>query len=135
MASKNYKTSKEFEKYNFQKELIENIADDIFELKEKISYAFEGKVRYYRMAQSEVTSFRDFIIGLGLTFEDKDLELINLNLQISKKLYSQNKFEQGVSFLSSAFIILIKILKRNNMVFPVRTKGMSFSAFAKSEMK
>jgi hypothetical protein len=129
------KFEKSHEHYNIQSNLVENLANRIFFAEEKLSEAYNGKAKSFRQALGSIVGLKNKLVSLNLGHSKSDMELIKLNIEISRKLESINCFEEGTNYLWDGLNIIVNIFKDNDMVFPKRTKGMSFKKFIESETK
>jgi len=123
-----------YEHYNIQGYLMQNLAERIFFTEERLSKAYEGKPRNYLIAKSWVISLKNKIKALKLLYDRKRMKIIELNIEISEKLAADNRFEEATDELWKAFEIIQNLYKENNLIFPRKTKGMSFKDFASSEI-
>jgi len=128
------KQNDKYEHYNIQGLLMQNLADKIFYTEERLSKSYEGKPRHYRVAKSWVLSLKNKIKALNLLYGKKKMKIIELNIKISEKLVGDNRFEEATDYLWSAFELIQNIYKENNLIFPKKTRSMSFKDFAASDI-
>lgn len=129
------KSQKQHEHYNIQGELIENLAERLFILEDMLSKAYNGKARAYRESLSWVIGLKNKIKSLKLGYDEKKMIKVELLIKISKALEYSNNFEEGSNYMWEALILITNILKDNDMIFPKKITGMSFSKFVESETK
>jgi len=128
-------STKQHEHYNIQGELIENLAERLFLLEEKLSQAYNGKAKSFRESVSGVISLKNKVKSLKLGYSNESIIKIDLYLELAKRLEQVNEFEKGSDYLWEALIIITNILKDNDMIFPKKMTGMSFKKFVDSETK
>ncbi|SRR6056297_1662434 len=128
------KRNNNYEHYNVHGDLVKNLGERIFETEELLSKAYGGKPRHFRSAKSWVMSLKNKIKALGLNYKAKNMEIINLYLEISQKISENNEFERATEYLWEAFELIQMIYKNNHLLFPQKTKSMSFSKYAATEI-
>lgn len=127
-------TKGEFEHYNIHADLVTNLGQRIFDTESILSKAYEGKAGEYSKAKSWILNFRNKIEGMGLRCSKKKLRIIDLYIEISKKISQQNDFEQATEYLWSAFKEIQQIFKMNDLLFPKKARSVSFKDYATSEI-
>lgn len=131
---KDKKSQGEFEHYNIHGDLVQNLGQRIFETEAMLSRAYEGRASEYTKAKSWILSLRNKIQGMGLNYSPKKLKIIDLYIELSKKISQQNDFENATDYLWSAFKEIQLIFKINNLLFPKKAKSVSFNDYATSEI-
>ena len=122
------------EYYNIQEFLIKDLAEKLFFLEEKLSKAFEGKAKEFKESQSWINSMKNKIRSLKLGYSNSDMEKIGLYLKLSEISENQNEYEKATEYLWEAFVIIGNIFRQNNMIFPAKTKGMTFKDYVVGEV-
>lgn len=123
-----------YENYNFQGKLIENLADSLFLLKERISKAYQERPSDYENALSDCILFVDNIIGMKLKYQHDDIKKINLFLKLAKIYYQSNNLSEGTLYLSKAYQKICSIIKLNDMMFPKLRKVTSFKNWVEDQL-
>lgn len=123
------------EHYNIQGELIENLAERLFLLEEMLARASNGKAKDYVNALSWTNALKNKIKSLNLGYSKERMLKIELYIELARKLERFNEFQSGSNYLWEALILITNIFKDNDMIFPKKTKGMSFKKFVDSEVK
>lgn len=123
-----------YDNYNFQKELILNLADSLFKLEESISQAYQEKPKDFIVALSELQLFVDKIIGMNLKYNEDMLKLIKLYLTMAKLNYDKNALLSGAEYLSKAYQKICNIIKSNDMMFPRLRKVTSFKEWTNQQL-
>jgi hypothetical protein len=128
------KKNEGFEHYNIQGDLINNLAERIFYTEEVLSKSYEGRLKYFSQAKSWIISLKNKIRALGLSYSKNQMTLIELNIKLALKLEEYNRFEEATDYLWCAFEKIQLIFKQNNLIFPKRTKSMSFKEYVKDQV-
>lgn len=123
-----------YEHYNFQARLIQNIADGLFDLEYKISKAYEERPSAFVNALSSSRIFVDKLIGMDLKIKKNEIKKLNLYLDIAQRYYERNQFLEGCKYLSLAFRKIWNIIKLNDMAFPRSRKVTSFKDWAEQQL-
>jgi len=123
-----------YDNYNFQAKLVDNLADSLFLLRQSISKAYQDRPGDYENALSDCILFVDNIIGMKLKYKEEDIMIIRLNLDIAKKFYERNDLSSGTSYLSKAYQKICSIIKLNDMMFPRLRKVTSFKDWAEQQL-
>lgn len=126
--------SEQYEKYNIQGQLIQNIGESLFNLEYKIGKAYEERPSAFLDALSSLRTFLDKILGMGLDIPEKEDEKILVYLQIAQKLFELNRILDGCNYLSKAYQKIWNIIKINGMVFPKARKATSFKEWAEQQL-
>ena len=123
-----------YDNYNFQAKLIDNLAESLFQLRESISKAYQERPSDYRNALSDCILFVDNIIGMRLKYNENDIKIIKLNLQLAKLMDDSNNLSKGTEYLSVAYQKICSIIKLNDMMFPRLRKVTSFKTFTEQQL-
>jgi len=132
--NKSQNNSEQYEKYNIQGQLIQNIGESLFEIERKISRAYEERPSGFLDALSSLRTFLDKILGMNLEVPGKDKDKILIYLQIAQKLFEMNRILDGCNYLSKAYQKIWNIIKVNGMVFPKARKATSFKEWAEQQL-
>lgn len=128
-------SEKQHEYYNIQGQLIENLAERLFLLEDRLAMAYNGKSRAFRDSLSWIIALKNKIKSLKLGYSKNDMIKLELYIRLGKSLESSNSLEEATNYLWEGLIIITNILKDNNMIFPKKMTGMSFKKFVESETK
>lgn len=128
------KTNGNYDSYNFQAKLIDNLAESLFMLEENISRAYQERPSDFLKALSDSQLFVDKIIGMKLKYNEQTIKLIRLYLTISKLMYEKNDLLQGAEYLSKSYQKICNIIKLNDMMFPRLRKVTSFKDWAEQQL-
>lgn len=123
-----------YDKYNFQAKLIDNLAESLFELEENISRAYQERPGDYLKALSSCQIFVDKIIGMNLRYEPSSIKLIKLNIKLAKILYKNNNLLLGCEYISIAYQKICTIIKLNDMMFPRMRRVTSFKKWTEQQL-
>ncbi|HKL23985.1 MAG TPA: hypothetical protein VJ912_01485 [Candidatus Nanoarchaeia archaeon] len=132
--NKSQNNSEQYEKYNIQGQLIQNIGESLFEIERKISRAYEERPSGFLDSLSSLRTFLDKILGMNLEVPGKDKDKILIYLQIAQKLFEMNRILDGCNYLSKAYQKIWNIIKVNGMVFPKARKATSFKEWAEQQL-
>ena len=132
--NKSQNNSEQYEKYNIQGQLIQNIGESLFEIERKISRAYEERPSGFLDSLSSLRTFLDKILGMNLEVPGKDKDKILIYLQIAQRLFEMNRILDGCNYLSKAYQKIWNIIKVNGMVFPKARKATSFKEWAEQQL-
>lgn len=121
------------ERFNLQLFFIEDLAKRLTKIGNNIARASNGLISSYRMALGELNAFWSLILGSGLKIDRRDIEITNVYLAIAENLQNVNIVE-GTDFLKKALEKMLFIIKQNNLLFPLRTRGLSFKKYVEREL-
>lgn len=125
----------EYERYNFQGILMQQLAERVEELGELMARAQENKASAYRRAYSKINVLKNLIESWFKKHSKIQIEKVRLNLALAKKFYEYNEFEQGYMHLETAFVHCLEILKQNEVVFGKGRTSYSWGDFVESHTK
>lgn len=123
-----------YDNYNFQARLIENLAESLFNLEESISKAYQERPGDFLRASSDLQLFVDKIIGMNLKYPEESMKLIRLYLVLAKIHYERNSLLTGAGYLSKAYQKVCNIIKSNDMMFPRLRKVTSFKDWTTQQL-
>lgn len=132
--NKSQNNSEQYEKYNIQGQLIQNIGESLFEIERKISRAYEERPSGFLDSLSSLRTFLDKILGMNLEVPGKDKDKILIYLQIAQRLFEMNRILDGCNYLSKSYQKIWNIIKVNGMVFPKARKATSFKEWAEQQL-
>lgn len=132
MKGKNHGES--YEKYNFQGFLMQDLSNFLSFLRGQMARAREGKPSAYSAAAGNISVLKSYIVSWFNKYSKEEMALIELNLKISEKQYDLNNIEEAFYFLDQAYILCLKILKKDGAVFPkLRQGSITFKKFIEQE--
>lgn len=134
MSKYNSRERENYEYYNFQGSLIQNIGESLFELEYKISKAYEERPSAYLNALSSSRTFMSKLVGMDLKILERDKIKVKLYLDIAKKLFELNNLPLGCEYLSKTFEKIWAIVRSNGMAFPKSRKVTSFKDWAEQQL-
>ncbi|MCM8786858.1 MAG: hypothetical protein NC935_02260 [Candidatus Omnitrophica bacterium] len=124
---------KDYNRFNLQMHFLSSFAllDDV--ITTNLAKSFNGSISGFRTALGRIGVVKSKIEGVKLTVDKRDLEVVELNLTIAKKLGDYN-IEEATQYLFNAYEILLSILRRNNLIFPKSKRSLSFKSFVDEEI-
>lgn len=119
--------------YNIQGKLIENISENLFDIYASLEGARCERPSAYREVLSKIETCRDLIKG-AYNYDKVKMEKMNLYLEMARLLENKNEFRNGTEYIGKAYRKLLLILKDNGVLFPKKSKGMTWKSYVEKKV-